>query len=185
MKHPNQEQWMEYLYNELSAGERSQFSAHLATCEECRRKVRSWQQTMTSLDEWQPPVSVAPAVRWSRTVRWAAAAMLMLGLGFALSRMTTPVIDQAALRAELKSEVESGVQKQWQQELKKLNAQIDRQRLEDQQQVVQTLRQMEAQRLADFASLRYELDTLAMSADNRKSDGFSHATAQVKLDVQR
>jgi hypothetical protein len=40
---------------------------------------------------------------------------------------------------------------------------------------------MEAQRLADFASLRYDLDTLAMSARLESTTKPSVTTAQVSL----
>jgi hypothetical protein len=181
MKHPMQEEWMDYLYNEAPANERAKLSAHLAACPECREKVQGWQQTMTSLDAWQPALKEAPAFRWMPAIRWAAAAMLMLGLGFALSQMTAPKVDIAALQAEVRAEVTAELKQAMQQSLAEFKTAQAKQRVEDQQQLVQTLRQMEAQRLADVASLRYDMESMAMSAENKPASGNERFTAQVGL----
>jgi len=181
MKHPAQEEWMDYLYEEVSANDRARLSAHLAACSECRAQLQGWQKTMTRLDTWKPAKQNTPAFRWFPVVRWAAAALIMMTFGFALSRMTTPKVDPVALRDSVRTEVVAEMKQAWQKEMQQLNTKLDQQRTEDQQQVVQTLRQMEAQRLADFASLRYELDTLAMSARLESTTKPSVITAQVSL----
>ncbi|MGV3757746.1 MAG: anti-sigma factor family protein [Verrucomicrobiota bacterium] len=181
MKHPTQEEWMDYLYHEAPANERAKLSAHLAACPECRTQVQGWQKTMTSLDTWQPAIKEAPAFSWLPAIRWAAAAMLMLGFGFALSQMTAPKMDVAALQAQVRADVTAELKAQMQQNLAEFNAAQAKQRVDDQQQLVQTLRQMEAQRLADFASLRYELENLAMSAEHDATPENARITAQVSL----
>jgi anti-sigma factor RsiW len=181
MKHPAQEEWMDYLYEEVPANDRARLSAHLASCPECRTQLQGWQKTMTRLDTWKPARQNAPVFRWFPVVRWAAAALIMMTFGFALSRMTAPRLDPVALREGVRSEAVAELKQAWQKEMQQLNAKLDQQRTEDQQQVVQTLRQMEAQRLADFASLRYELDTLAMSAQTESTVKPLQATAQVTL----
>ncbi len=172
---------MDYLYNEAPANERAKLSAHLAACPECRTQVQGWQKTMTSLDTWQPTVKEAPAFRWMPAIRWAAAALLMLGFGFALSRMTAPQVDVAALQAQVRAEVTAELKQQMQQNLAEFNTAQAKQRVDDQQQLVQTLRQMEAQRLADVASLRYDMESLAMSAQTTPASSNERFTAQVGL----
>jgi hypothetical protein len=181
MKHPTQEEWMDYLYHEAPANERAKLSAHLAACPECRTQVQGWQKTMTSLDTWQPAIKEAPAFSWLPAIRWAAAAAIMLSLGFALSQMTTPKVDVAALQAQVRTEIATELKQQMQQEMAQFTTAQAKQRVDDQQQLVQTLRQMEAQRLADFASLRYELENLAMSAQHDATPENTRITAQVSL----
>lgn len=181
MKHPTQEEWMDYLYHEAPANERAKLSAHLAACPECRTQVQGWQQTMTSLNTWQPAIKEAPAFSWLPAIRWAAAAAIMLSLGFALSQMTTPKVDVAALQAQVRTEIAAELKQQMQQEMAQFTTAQAKQRVDDQQQLVQTLRQMEAQRLADFASLRYELENLAMSAQHDVTPENTRITAQVSL----
>ncbi|HEY1173741.1 MAG TPA: zf-HC2 domain-containing protein [Verrucomicrobiae bacterium] len=182
MKHPTQEEWMDYLYNEAPANERAKLSAHLAACPECRTQVQGWQKTMTSLDTWQPAVKEAPAFRWMPAIRWATAAMIMLSFGFTLSRMTTPKVDVAAVEAQVRAQLTAEVKQQMQQSMAEFTAAQAKQRVEDQQQVVQTLRQMEAQRLADIASLRYDMESLAMSAHLLPSTGNEKLTAQISIE---
>lgn len=170
---------MDYLYNEAPANERAKLSAHLAACPECRTQVQGWQKTMTSLDTWQPAIKEAPAFSWMPAIRWAAAAMIMLSVGFALSRMTTPKVDVAAMEAQMRTQLTAELKQQMQQSMAEFTAAQAKQRVEDQQQVVQTLRQMEAQRLADIASLRYDMESLAMSAYLAPASGNDKFTAQV------
>jgi anti-sigma factor RsiW len=178
MKHPAQEEWMDYLYDEAPANERAKLSAHLAACPECRERVQGWKQTMTALDTWQPAVKTAPAFNWFPVIRWAAAAMLMVALGFGLSRATTPQVDVAAMQAQIRAEVTSELKAQMAQTMKEFAATQAKQRVEDQQQIVQTLRQMETQRLADLASLRYDMESLAMSAQLVPATNNERLTAQ-------
>ena len=181
MKHPAQEEWMDYLYNEADAKDRARLTAHLASCPECRERLQGWQKTMTRLDTWQPAKQNTTAFRWFPAIRWAAAALVMMSFGFALSRMTSPKMDPVALRENVRTEVVAEMKQVWQKEMQQFNARLDMQRTEDQQQLVQTLRQMEAQRLADFASLRYELDALAMSAQVEPVTKPQSLTAQISL----
>lgn len=178
MKHPAQEEWMDYLYEEAPANERAKLSAHLAACPECRERVQGWKQTMTTLDSWQPITKTAPAFNWFPAIRWAAAAMLMLGLGFGLSRATAPQVDVAAVQAQVRAEVAAELKQQMTATMVEFTTKQDKLRVEDQQQLVQTLRQMEAQRLADLASLRYDMESLAMSAQLVPTTDNERLTAQ-------
>lgn len=170
---------MDYLYNEAPAAERAKLSAHMAACPECRERVHGWQKTMDTLDTWQPAVKQAPAYSWMPAVRWAAAAVVMVGLGFALSRVTAPQVNVAAMQTQIRSEVAAEMKQQMAQAMKEFAVTQAKQRVEDQQQLVQTLKQMEAQRLADLASLRYDMESLAMSAQLAPANTNERYTAQV------
>jgi hypothetical protein len=91
-----------YLYDDLAAGDRAAFDAHLATCADCRDEVSALRQTRASLTSWAPPEpdlgfhivrSSTPAS--SRTARWrlspawglAAAAALTLAVSAAVANL--------------------------------------------------------------------------------------------------
>ncbi len=110
MKHPTDEQWAGYVYDELPAEEMESLRAHLDVCETCRASVEQTRLTMQRLDSWElneeenaptPPVSVRLA-----SFRWAAVAAIFLGLGILIGRAgTVNQEDLDALRAELSSPV--------------------------------------------------------------------------------
>ncbi len=118
MKHPAPEEWMAWLYGEVTAGERKSLTHHLDHCAECRAQVAAWRGTMSVLDEMPAPVERKriPAI----PLQWAAAAALLLVLGIAVgglvfssrsSRLDAAMqqrVDQqvAAARAELTRQFE-------------------------------------------------------------------------------
>src|SRR5438093_10084405 len=100
MTHPNSEEWMSYLYGEVSTGEKSRLSAHLAGCAECSAKVSAWRGGMKSLDEWRLPAAGRARRPWQPMLKWAAAAAIVLGLGVAMGRLTSPALgDLRGLKA--------------------------------------------------------------------------------------
>ncbi len=46
MNHPTREEWMSYLYDELTAEEHSGLAAHLAVCPECKTRFSG------GFDDW-------------------------------------------------------------------------------------------------------------------------------------
>jgi anti-sigma factor RsiW len=80
MTHPNDEQWMEYLYGELDEQQAEALASHLTQCAACRERVDRWRGTMADLDAWRLPEAGRP--RTARSVfRWAAAAVLLVSAG--------------------------------------------------------------------------------------------------------
>jgi anti-sigma factor RsiW len=51
VKHPQSEEWMAYLYREVSRSERTKLAAHLAECGECQAQVKRWENAMRALDD--------------------------------------------------------------------------------------------------------------------------------------
>ena len=51
----NKEQLVGYLYDELEAGERRAFAAHLSTCADCREEIAGLGQARDHLKAWAPP----------------------------------------------------------------------------------------------------------------------------------
>ncbi len=89
MKHPSTEEWMSFLYEENSPRQRTELKAHLRSCPECCVKVAEWRAGMRALDQWTLRQTRRPtAVRGA--MKWAAAAVIALLLGFGFGRISAP-----------------------------------------------------------------------------------------------
>ena len=84
MKHPGNEEWMSYLYDECDTDERHRLEAHAAVCGECGAKLANWRGVTARLDA-DREVPAGAGRRFGRRVpmvRWlAAAAILAAGIG--------------------------------------------------------------------------------------------------------
>ena len=118
MNHPTSENWMSYLYGELSPSARREADRHLQGCAECRQHVEQWRATMGLLDADHAPL-VLPGrgqrtVFFAPAVRWALAASVVLLAGFGIGRATglskTDVEQQiAASREQITAEARVSV----------------------------------------------------------------------------
>lgn len=105
--HPTPEEWMSFLYGEDAPPRHIELDAHLRDCAQCRQQVQQWRGSMSALDTWSVPqarrrVFARPAVQW------AAAAALVLGLGFGLGRVTSHSAPELAqMKAELRAEMDT------------------------------------------------------------------------------
>ncbi len=123
MTHPTQEEWMGYLYGELDKKSRARLAAHLRACSECQGHVATWQGAMAELDSWQVPDRYSHVPRLRRGVQWAVAAMLLLGVGYGIARLSVPAPDIETLRRSLQTSLRPSLEASIRQELRKdLNA---------------------------------------------------------------
>src|SRR5438876_3057292 len=105
MNHPTSEKWMSYLYKEVTTEEHSNLAAHLAVCPDCKTKVDEWRVTRTHLDAWQLPAKRPGAAPGRPLVKWAAAAAIVLGLGFGMGRLASAPVNAEKLRAEIEPKI--------------------------------------------------------------------------------
>lgn len=191
--HPSEETWTSFLYRETTPAQHRELADHLQQCPTCRARVAAWQDTMTVLDQWKQPVSRKTALRMLRPVRWAAAALLLLGLGMAAGRWLSPPADLSALRAGLlpilREEVRRDLQHdlvaavqlaadQTDQNIADVVESWARSRDQDQRSFLAWRRQAESQRTADLAWIRRDLETLALNA-NEQFDTTHQALGQL------
>src|SRR5438046_8769859 len=116
MNHPTREEWMSYLYDELTAEEHSSLAAHLAVCPDCKTRVSDWRSARTNLDAWQLPARPARVLLQRPLVRWAAAAALMIGIGFGVGRFATPATANAGkIRAAIEPEIRQQLRQEFTQ----------------------------------------------------------------------
>jgi anti-sigma factor RsiW len=194
MKHPNEQEWMSYLYGESNAPERAELTKHLNHCADCAAMVSEWQATRKSLDGWRLDLrennlraSRQRILRIQPALTWAAAAAIVLAVGFGLGRMASAASGVEKARAELRQEF---VQLRSQQaeflhaELSKaaadtLAASGEQTRVlladyaaalelklgDDQGAIYAALDKLDTQRLTDYVALKKDLDTVAVLTD--------------------
>ena len=189
MNHPTREEWMSYLYDELTTEEHSSLAAHLAVCPDCKTRVSDWRTARKNLDVWQLPARPARVPLQRPLVRWAAAAALMIGFGFGVGRFATPATANAGkIRAAIEPEIRQQLRQEFTQllrdELDKTASAtlaasgeqtkhwvedyaqaLETKRTEDSQAIYAALNKLESQRLADFVSLKKDVDTVAWWTD--------------------
>jgi anti-sigma factor RsiW len=96
LNHPAQAEWMAFLYGETPAKTRRELHAHLDACPACTAQVNAWRASMTALDSWTLPRRRATTVVLLPVAKWAAAAAVLILLGFFLGRRGTPSADEIA-----------------------------------------------------------------------------------------
>jgi hypothetical protein len=199
MKHPTAEEWMSFLYDELNAAEHAGMADHLRQCPECAARIHEWETARKNL-HWPVKARRTVAKRASAAfagsfLKWAAAAIIVGGVGFMAGRVTSATGDMAKVRAALAPEIRAQVrstQAEMRQEFAQLLrreldktsqatlatageqtrewladcvATLEAQRLEDNRNLYASLEQLQTQRAADYLQLKKEVDTIAVNAD--------------------
>ena len=170
MSHPNREEWMAFLYEDLESTEKNRLSEHLKSCASCQQQVARWRTTMRALDEWQLPERKAAPIHqpW---LRWAAAAAIFLAAGVSIGAAARPKADLAAIQKAIEPQIKASIQQELAQrtkaEIDELSKMIAKARATDQEALVVTLRELESRRVAELQALRKDLETVAVSAQNQ------------------
>jgi anti-sigma factor RsiW len=155
MNHPEREEWVPYLFGEAKPEDRRRLKNHLAHCAECRAELENWQQSLKRLDAWRLPRSRPIREAAAPLFRWAAAAALVLILGFGVGRLTAPKVDAERMRVQLREEltqlVRQEVSRSAEQTLEAANRQTEAAVAESAQVL--------------YATVKHDLDTLAVNAD--------------------
>jgi hypothetical protein len=180
MKHPQHEEWMAFLYGEITGEEKVGLAAHLGGCADCRKEVAAWQGAMNALGEWKIATSRETSGIPRAALRWGIAAALMLGMGFGLGRLVSSgSAERTAMRAAIQSEVRAELAAEFKPEqdrrLAEIKRAIEQVRAEDHRLLLTAMNKVEADRHADFAFLRRELETVALLTQ----DSFQRAQRQI------
>ncbi len=175
MTHPTHEEWMSYLYAELSAADRAALQSHLEKCSECHALVTMWQGATRELDSWRLPLR-RPRSR-AAFFRWAAAAAVV-GLAIVgaaqiatlnnevkqlraeVRRSSQANLDEALARVSEQATESAGAEAQ--ALIAAVAERLEDKRLADQQATFAALRKLNEQHTEDFASMRKELETVAV-----------------------
>jgi hypothetical protein len=103
MTHPTDEEWVAYLYGELPRASKAALREHLRTCAACQTEVTIWANAKESLGAWKlsPRCRALPVPTVLAFGKWALAALVVLGLGFMIGRLSQINHDSAVFRAAL------------------------------------------------------------------------------------
>ena len=192
MTHPTREEWMAYLYEEMPADEGAELRLHLESCAECRGQVTVWQRATAQMSEWKLArkrrrSSRATLARWA--VAAAVAALAVAGAVRLVFLQNEVKELRAEMRGPFRQEMEAAMQREMGERLRhdfdaalaQVTDQASRsasaearalvaavaqkweeKRLADERAALTALQQIEAQRVTDYASLRQELETVAV-----------------------
>jgi hypothetical protein len=155
---------MALLYDEVSPAQRAELTAHLAHCARCDAQMRTWRQSLQALDTWTLPPARRQPRPWSTAVQWAAVAAVVLILGFAWGRMTSP---QAAEMRTLRAEVA------------RLSIELPRQHAEDLKRVA-----LAATESASAETVRLLTEFAKASEEQRATDKEALANAIKRIDAR-
>jgi hypothetical protein len=123
MNHPKREEWVPYLYGEAKPDVRRNLNAHLQDCAECRNEIQSWKHSLGQLDAWKLPSRRKANELFAPFLRLAAAAVIILSLGFAAGR----VFGMRATTEKLRAAIEPEIRSQLKEEMARLvRDEIDR-----------------------------------------------------------
>ncbi len=198
MTHPDAAEWMAFLYRETPPARRRELDGHLASCPACAAQVAAWRGSQRALDDWALPsarhagrAGMPQPAAWSAcsaarlglpVLKWAAAAALVLFLGFGLGRRTAPgahALSELQLSVAQLAQAVQRDQSAWSNHLALATASAgaqtlrllseyaraqDSQRALDQQNFQLALQNIDAR----FDKLRAALETVALNTD----DGF-------------
>ncbi len=119
MKHPNDEQWSEFLYGEAPARRQREIQGHLKACPACREKWQTLQGTLKQLDAWKLDMADEPQLPQKRSplIKWAAAAALLVSTAFATGRFSKSGIDEGELQARISRPLEQKIDREMQARL--------------------------------------------------------------------
>ena len=196
MKCPNRDEWVPYVFGEATPDARQRLSAHLKGCPECAAEIAGWKRSLGRLDQWKLPEPEARRENAQPALRWAMAALIVLGLGFGLgtvvargdaesnrARIETSV--RASLSAELQTalahiqvQLSNGLESAEARVASASNAELrrlarglveamDNARQEDRQATQALLETFQQQHEVDLISLRTDLETVASLADDQ------------------
>jgi anti-sigma factor RsiW len=155
MNHPKGEDWVQYIYGELKPDLRRQLNEHLQGCAECGEELQNWKRSLQRLDAWKLPRTSARLDAVTPFLKWAAAALLVLGLGFGFGRFTAPQADLAKVRAQVEPEIRREFAEMLRREIDKSAATT----------LAQAQRQAEEVGAAYYTLLKKDLDTVAINTD--------------------
>ena len=160
MEHPTHEK----LLSHLDGADDKALREHLEKCPQCASELEGWRRSVQRLQSSRLPepetLSVFPGIM----LKWAAAAaVIILAVGFGLGRFSGPNIPRMkqTIAAEVRQEVKEELKRQM---VASFQAAEQRQE-QDQKALLSALSRLQRAHEADYVSLRHDLETVAMVAD--------------------
>lgn len=173
MKHPEREDLVPFIFGEADASRRRQLESHLDECAECRDEIQSWQRSLGRLDSWKLSPVVKRRRNFAPLMKWAAAAAIVLAIGFAIGRSSATQMDAEKVRAAVERDLRGQLAQIARDEAAKtaslaitaFSQRNETRRAADNRLIFAVLERLETQHATDCLTLKKELDTLAINAD--------------------
>jgi hypothetical protein len=112
MNHPKREEWVPYLYGEANPDTRRHLNSHLQECANCREQLQNWKRSLGQLDAWKIPPVRRAADFFAPLVRLAAAAVVLLSIGFGVGRLTDSKVTADKVRAAIEPKLRQELRQQ-------------------------------------------------------------------------
>lgn len=109
MEHPTREELLSYMEGEETT---PTMRAHIESCTQCTALLAGWKLTVQDLERYEgPSIEEARPLRPAAELKWAAvAAVVVLGLGFILGRLTA--VNPARLKQSILAQTTQEVREQ-------------------------------------------------------------------------
>jgi len=159
MNHPKREEWVPYLYGEARPDVRRHLKAHLRECSECREEIQSWKQSLSQLDAWKLPSTRKFNELFSPLLRLAAAAMIVLGIGFNAGRLSATGATAEKVRAAVEPQLRKELAQLAREEANRAAAETLASANEQSEKIASAYAQ------ALWFSLKKDVDVLAVNVD--------------------
>lgn len=163
MNHPSHDELVDFLDGETAGQRQTEVARHVEVCGECGARIAAWRGAQAALRSWE--LVERPRVQLSTrrvTVRQQlvriAAAVVLLVTGFSLARITAPAPDLTELRADLAEQLGGELRNEISAELMNFAAAQSA----NQQSMIHAVQELDARWLADFGSLRRDVETVAV-----------------------
>ena len=180
LTHPSPEEWMEYLYDEVTPNQRKMLSTHAETCEPCRARLANWERATSFLNKDRNNGTTILKIRTSGLLKWAAAfAILACGIYGTIKGTVN-----AQQIAELRNSVAQSVRASLEPEIKSKLAAQQTETMESLRTELAKIRENAA--VAARASERQLLDSIvAITSDTRSKDREFLISALQQLEEKR
>lgn len=151
---------MTLLYGEADASQRASLEQHLAGCEQCRSSVAAFKGTMGELSTWKLPRKRQR--QRTPVAAWAAAAAILALAAVGGARLWTLEAQVRELRAEVARTAGDSSIASLREELRQVAAENEKARASDRDAFAGALQRAQATAAANYATLRKELETVAI-----------------------
>ncbi|HEX4794962.1 MAG TPA: zf-HC2 domain-containing protein [Humisphaera sp.] len=179
MTHPTREELIEFIYDELDADRKATLEDHVESCAECQATLASWGGIRRQLQAGDATIA-DPRMTFAGAalLRGVIAAVLLVGLGYGLARVTAP--SESRLRGQVTSELQTQFRNELRAELAKFTIDQAAREQEYQQQTARLIGQLEIRQVADYSGLRKDVETVAM----RTQEEFDRLTGVESVDAK-
>src|SRR5258708_3540941 len=161
MNHPTREELIDFVYDEIEPDRKATLEGHVESCSDCQAMLESWRSVRRQLQAADARIPEPQRVFAGATfLRGVVAAMLLIGVGYGLARVTAP--SESRLRGQVASELQAQFRNELRAELVRFTIDQAAREQEYQQQTAHLIGQLEVRQVADYSGLRKDVETVAM-----------------------